>query len=361
MQDLVVKAFQGPFHIQDEANGEVEAVVATLGRVDNVGDVILPGAVDPTKNVWLSTYGHSVVLDRAPPVGVGRIREDGNVLLFEGRLFLTTDRGRDAFATLREMGPFAEWSFAFPNATVKVKELTDEWRAKGARRLLVGIEPVEASPVLIPAGHGTRTLAVKSDASADEQAEVRAIHDHVIARQAQAVLARARELQDVLDRQLFQPPTTQHGKVARFTATIAARLLHSREVPRIAWVNMAEGDDATGYTDFRQPDRVFIARDLAVAETVQTVLHECKHVLTQQPWEHPGTRERFAAEFDRKWSHAVFRAGTTTDWDATRVHIADHEQPSVLPRSDLDIRKGDVMLCRGSQTAWRWSGYWTAA
>jgi hypothetical protein len=41
--------------------------------------------------------------------------------------------------------------------------MTDEWRQKGARRLIAGLYPIEASPVFVGAGQGTMTLFTKCE------------------------------------------------------------------------------------------------------------------------------------------------------------------------------------------------------
>lgn len=158
---LDVKSF-GPLELKDAEQGEVTAVVATLGVVDKDGDVILPGAVAAGgAKVKVSGYNHDIVLDGAAPVGKGTITEIGDKLMFQGKFFLSTTRGREAFHMVKEMGADGEWSFGFPRQ-VKTAELTEEWKAKGARRLIAGLRPIEASPVITGAGVGTQTLTAKA-------------------------------------------------------------------------------------------------------------------------------------------------------------------------------------------------------
>jgi hypothetical protein len=161
MSDLEMKSF-GPFEIKSEDRGEVVAIVATLGVVDKDGDVILPGALPPGgAKVKLSGYDHDTVLKSVPPVGKGIIVEQGNALVFKGNFFMSTERGREAFNYTKEMGQDGEWSFGFLRAT-KNAPLTDEWRAKGAKRLIAGMKAFEASPVFEGAGWGTGTVMTKA-------------------------------------------------------------------------------------------------------------------------------------------------------------------------------------------------------
>ncbi len=160
MGELETKAF-GALEIKDAEQGEVTAVVATLGVVDKDGDVLLPGSFPPSASVKMSAYGHDVVMDGAAPVGKGTITVQGDKAVFQGRFFMTTERGREAFRTVKELGADGEWSFGFPRH-VKTEELTTEWRGKGARRIIAGLEPMEASPVFRGAGIGTGTLVAKA-------------------------------------------------------------------------------------------------------------------------------------------------------------------------------------------------------
>jgi hypothetical protein len=150
----------GAFEIKDETAGEVSAIVATLGVVDKDGDVLLPGSFPQTAKVKMSGYAHDVITEGAPPVGKGTISIDGDKAIFTGKFFMTTARGLDAFHTVKELGTDGEWSFGFPR-NVQTTPMTDDWKAKGARRLITGLSPIEASPVFVGAGVGTQTLFTK--------------------------------------------------------------------------------------------------------------------------------------------------------------------------------------------------------
>lgn len=155
---LETKTF-GAFEIKDAEQGEVGAVVATLGVVDKDGDVLLPGSFPESSSVKMSSYGHSAIFGEAP-AGKGTITIDGDKAIFRGKFFMSTELGRESFHTVKELGPEGEWSFGFPR-DVKTEDLTDEWRAKGARRLIAKLSPIEASPVFVGAGVGTGTLFAK--------------------------------------------------------------------------------------------------------------------------------------------------------------------------------------------------------
>ncbi len=174
MQDFETKTF-GAFEVKDADAGEVTAIVATLGVVDKDGDVLLPGSFPSSASVKMSGYGHDVVLDGATPVGKGTISVEGDKAIFRGKFFLSTTRGRESFNMVKELGGEGEWSFGYPRA-VQTTAMTDEWKTKGARRLITGLRPIEASPVFVGAGVGTGTLMTKAadDAALAAQAEVEA-------------------------------------------------------------------------------------------------------------------------------------------------------------------------------------------
>lgn len=166
--ELESKGF-GALAVADEAKGEVTAVVATLGVVDRDGDVLLPGSFPAESKVKLSEYGHDTVIKGLSPVGKGIVVVEGDRALFKGHFFMETTRGRDAFHTVKAMGADSEWSFGFPKQ-VKTAPMTKDWQAKGARRLISGILPLEASPVLVGAGRNTQTLSAKEAADLELKA-----------------------------------------------------------------------------------------------------------------------------------------------------------------------------------------------
>ncbi len=163
---LDFKAF-GSFEIKDADKGEVIAVVNTLNVVDRDGDVILPGAIQDGAVVKLSAYDHDVVTKGAPPVGLGTISVLGDQVVMKGQYFLNTTRGRDAFETVKALGPNSEWSIGFPK-NVKTAPMTKAWREKGAERLIAGLKILESSPVFLGANYLTGTVSAKS---AVEQAD----------------------------------------------------------------------------------------------------------------------------------------------------------------------------------------------
>lgn len=156
---LVLKSFGAAMEVKDAEKGLVEAIIATLGVVDKDEDIIRPDAIPGGAKVSMSSYGHDAVYGDAP-VGKGTLHVDGNKLVFKGRVFLATVRGRESFETLKEMDVDQQWSFGFRILGAEVP--SDEERKMGARRVLTKLDPFEVSPVIIGAGVGTRTVGVKA-------------------------------------------------------------------------------------------------------------------------------------------------------------------------------------------------------
>src|SRR3990167_6040854 len=120
------------------------------------------GDVPAGKAVPMSAYGHTS-LDGALPTGRGKLREADGLGIFDGKFFMDTDQGRNAHATVKAMAELQQWSYGY-----KVLDggpvVLDNMSVRELRRLDV----YEISPVLIGAGVGTATLAIKSGAPGPE-------------------------------------------------------------------------------------------------------------------------------------------------------------------------------------------------
>jgi hypothetical protein len=183
MPDPVVKHFSG-FEIKDEAKGEVEAIIATLGVVDRDEDIIRHDAIKDGAKVRMSSWGHDAMYG-ARPVGKGTLHVEKNQLKFKGRIFINTTDGRETFEVLKELGGETEWSFGFRIVGSEVPD--DDERGKGARRILTKLDAFEVSPVMIGAGVGTRTVGLKEKVEDEPKAEEPKAED------AEAVEVKARE------------------------------------------------------------------------------------------------------------------------------------------------------------------------
>ncbi len=162
--------------------GHFTALVAPFLSVDKQGDVTMPGAFGAGQPILISGFGHASWGDgtAALTVGKGKIYDgpDGGVV--EGQFNLNTFAGRETYETVKFNGELQEWSYALPKIVAEYLTLT-ELSAQGHHvqangygteeklRVLRKITVNEASPVLMGAGNGTRTLAIKSAEAAPEE------------------------------------------------------------------------------------------------------------------------------------------------------------------------------------------------
>lgn len=144
----------------DDDKGTVRAVIATLGVIDKDGDVTLPGFFGDQPTAIADNH------DRGRVGGKGRIFEKDDEAIFEGNYFVETIEGREQFLTAKAMGDLQEWSYGF-----HLKE--GGWRpgehdGRSVRFLTPtpdgdpGVRVGEVSTVIVGAGEGTRTIAIKS-------------------------------------------------------------------------------------------------------------------------------------------------------------------------------------------------------
>jgi HK97 family phage prohead protease len=139
---------------EGEDEGSLEAVISTFHVVDRDGDIVLPSAFKDGEEIPM-VWSH----DWQMPIGKGRIRVTDTQAIFEGRLNLNTDWGRNAYESIKFMGPLQEYSWGFQVLESDIVERDGE-----KRRAIVQTERFEASPVLVGAAgrNRTGTLAIKS-------------------------------------------------------------------------------------------------------------------------------------------------------------------------------------------------------
>jgi hypothetical protein len=146
-----------PHEFKLDATGSIELAFAQLNVIDADGDVTVPGAF-PAKDVPLSAYGHTS-WDGALPVGKGTISEVGDWAVLKGQFFMDTTAGRETHATLKGLGPLAEFSYGYNPADFSYG--TQDGKSV---RFLRRLDVFEVSPVLRGAGVGTHIRAIKSGA-----------------------------------------------------------------------------------------------------------------------------------------------------------------------------------------------------
>jgi len=148
------KAFTPHEFKLDEA-GSVTVAFAQLDVIDHDDDVTLPGAF-PAKSVPMSAYGHTSWLGELP-IGKGVIREEAGWATFAGSFLMETDQGRNGYHTVKAMADLQEWSYGYDPL-----DFSFEQRDGKQVRVLRKVDVFEVSPVLVGAGIGTHTRAIKS-------------------------------------------------------------------------------------------------------------------------------------------------------------------------------------------------------
>lgn len=147
----------------DEEQGSFRAVFSTFNVPDLDGDVTLPGAFEEGQKVRIAYWGHRW---HDLPVGRGVIGSDGEKAWVDGKFFLDTQAGLETYKTVKNLAELQEWSYGFDieeseNAVFEGQDV----------RILKKMKVHEVSPVLLGAGIGTMTTAIKGvDAPASHDA-----------------------------------------------------------------------------------------------------------------------------------------------------------------------------------------------
>lgn len=155
------------FEIKDADKGVVMAVFATLGVIDKDGDITLPGFFGEQEVVMLPAHDWKSV-----PIGKGTIREVGDKAIAELQMNLDIEEGRKWFSALKfdasHGKPLQQYSYGFTVVDGGSSDGGQDAAGQKAYRTLrstpegkPGCVVHEVSPVLVGAGEGTGTLAVK--------------------------------------------------------------------------------------------------------------------------------------------------------------------------------------------------------
>lgn len=138
-------------------SGDVMVAFSRFNVIDHDGDVTFPGALPTGKTVAMSAYNHESWRG-ALPTGKGVISESGDLGIFTGAFLMDTDQGRNAYHTVKGMAETQEWSYGYVPLPPSGPEMFEGQKVRALRKLDV----FEVSPVLLGAGVGTVTLAIKS-------------------------------------------------------------------------------------------------------------------------------------------------------------------------------------------------------
>lgn len=151
---MLKKTYQSAIELKEDGEpGEFRAVFSTFNVVDHDGDVTRPGAFTEGQKVRISYWGHRWM---DLPVGRGEIHADEEKAWVDGRFFLDTQAGTETYQTVKNLGELQEWSYGFDieKAEPGVFDGQDV-------QFLEALTVYEVSPVMLGAGIGTRTEAIK--------------------------------------------------------------------------------------------------------------------------------------------------------------------------------------------------------
>jgi hypothetical protein len=150
------------FEFKAEKEGSFRATFSRFDVVDRDGDVTLADAFTRGQEVRIAQWGHNW---GAPAVGKGAIDFDGERAWVDGAFFLDTTAGKDTYLAVKNLGTLQEWSYGFEIKDRSFGEFGDPpQQVQFLRRL----EVFEVSPVMLGAGVGTGTDAIKGATLADE-------------------------------------------------------------------------------------------------------------------------------------------------------------------------------------------------
>lgn len=134
--------------------GTFRATFSRMSVIDRDGDVTEPGAFKDGQEVRIAQWGHNWGV---PVIGKGTIHADDTTAWVDGQFFLDTAAGNDTYKTVKNLGSLQEWSYGF-----QILEATYGQFEGRDVRFLKGLDVFEVSPVMIGAGIGTGTDAIKS-------------------------------------------------------------------------------------------------------------------------------------------------------------------------------------------------------
>lgn len=178
-----IKRVNTAVEFKADEEGSIRALFSTFGVVDRDGDIVLQSAIE--NGVAVPMVWHHEWDD---PIGKGVVSTDTRGATFDGRFFVETQRGLEAYKTVKAMGELQEYSWGFRVLDYEYREEPEH----GIVRVIKKAEIFEVSPVLKGAGVGTMTLAVKA-------AEGLSLSDHVetVLAAVETVCARAKSLAEI--------------------------------------------------------------------------------------------------------------------------------------------------------------------
>jgi phage head maturation protease len=150
-----------------EQEGEFRAIFSRFNMLDRDEEVTLPDAFERGQAVRIAQWGHNW---NGFVIGRGAIDFDGEKAWVDGRFYLDIPIARDTYLSVKESGDLQEWSYGFEVKDWSVGEFGDPPRQV---RFLRRLNVFEVSPVMLGAGIGTMTEAIKGAGERLQEVEAR--------------------------------------------------------------------------------------------------------------------------------------------------------------------------------------------
>jgi HK97 family phage prohead protease len=154
------------FEFKAEQEGSFRATFSRFNVIDRDGDVTVPGAFERGQEVRIAQWGHNW---GSPVIGKGAIDFDDERAWVDGEFFLDTTAGKDTYLAVKNLGTLQEWSYGF---AIKERSFGEFGDPPQQVQFLRRLDVFEVSPVMIGAGIGTGTDAIKGATLADESEAV---------------------------------------------------------------------------------------------------------------------------------------------------------------------------------------------
>jgi HK97 family phage prohead protease len=162
--------------------GSFRATFSTFNVVDKDYDVTEPGAIQSGQQVKICQWGHGWGVI---PIGKGVLGTDGTRAWVDGELFLDIPVAKDHYVAIKNLGELTEWSYGFEVQEYSFSEVDGR-----QVRVLKKLHVYEVSPVMVGAGVGTRTDAIKSGVKFSD-------HSKSVISEIEAYLDRIKSLSDL--------------------------------------------------------------------------------------------------------------------------------------------------------------------
>lgn len=158
---------------QLENPGEGLAIISTFNVIDSDGDVVVPGAFGEQTVQMIPTHNWNEA-----PIGKAKIKEQGEAAVAEFKLNLEMINGKEWYSALKfDMdNPPAKQEYSYGFSVVKERRGDFEGRQV---RFLEQLKVHEISPVLVGAGVGTTTLALKQEKKTTLEEDIKAVKEQL--------------------------------------------------------------------------------------------------------------------------------------------------------------------------------------